>query len=81
MKLGEKISITALLCMMLMILMLDSDLFWIALVLTIAFGLIAVAARMISESHEPFVKPDGDDKIQWNREQVWENWLNNSEIK
>ena len=81
MKLVEKISIIALLGMMLMILMLDSDLFWIALVLTIAFGLIAVAAHMICESNEPFVKADGDDRIQWNRDEVWRNWLNNSKLK
>ena len=81
MKIRETISVLALLGMMLMILMLDSDFFWIALVLTIAFGLIAVATHMLS-SDEPFVTPDEhDDRIWWNRDMVWENWLNNSKIK
>lgn len=82
MKLSERILVLCLLGMMLMVLMLDSDFFLPAIILCGAFALIGFGAHFISEWNEPFIKVDSnEDRVAWNREEVFRNWLESGRIK
>ena len=78
---GEKLGVTGICGMLLMVMVADGTFCVPAIILFCAFGIIAFAAHLIADESFLDEKQIDAEKIARNRELVWKNWITKGGIK
>ena len=78
---GEKIGVFGMAGMMLMTMIADGTFCVPAIILFCAFGIIAFAAHLIPDEGFLDAKEIDKEKIERNREEVWNSWVSTGKIR